>query len=93
MTSIEEIKNLPLRDKWLILEALANDSEVIDFLAGAERAPDITAVLDAAPSFREDRAIQYLKRVDEMLASGQASMLAPDEVLSALKLKRNALQG
>jgi hypothetical protein len=77
----------------MILEALANDSEVRNFLSGADHAPDPDAALKSETSFLEERAIQYLKRIDEMLAAGHASLLTPDQVISALRLKSNALQG
>ena len=78
---------LPVYEKWLIYEALANDKELARELASLSG----KNVAEPLASFDEEKAMYYLDKIDQKIARGEARLLEADEVIEALKKKRHAV--
>jgi hypothetical protein len=91
MITLDEIKNLSANEKWLIYTALQEDIDVLREISHGNNVDEFETDNDLKQDVNEEEIPRYIQIVDDRLASGNASVLSMEEVLSRLKAKRNAI--
>jgi hypothetical protein len=91
MITLDEIKNLSANEKWLIYTALQEDIDVLREISHGNNVDEFETDNDLQQDVNEEEILRYIQIVDDRLASGNASVLSMEEVLSRLKAKRNAI--
>jgi hypothetical protein len=91
MITLDEIKSLPAKEKWLIFSALQDDSDVLNEIYNKTIEDDPEAESDSTMEIDEEKILKYIQIVDDRVANGTAEVLSMDEVLKRLKAKRNAI--
>jgi hypothetical protein len=92
MVTLDEIKSLSPKEKWLIFSALQDDADVLSGIYNNTSENDTEEESVLKMEIDDEQILKYIKIVDYRVANGTAEILSMEEVLKRLKAKRNAIK-